>query len=50
MIKLRRTIHHHLHIADQTLDNLQGLRNSHLSLLPSKPIQPAQYILDVVIA
>lgn len=47
---LRRAIHHHFHIADQTLDNLQGLRNSHLSLLLCKPVQPPQYILDVAIA
>ena len=32
------TIHDHLHILDQAVDHLQGLRGSHLGLLMGEPI------------
>jgi hypothetical protein len=35
-----RTFHYYLHIIDQTVDNVKGLRDSRLRLLKSESIKP----------
>ena len=42
------TVNHIPHILEKTMDNLEGLRRSHPSLIPSEPIQPPKYRLDVL--
>ena len=37
------------HILEKTIDNLEGLRRSHPSLILSKPIQPLKYCLNVLL-
>ncbi len=37
-LDLLLTVHDHLHILDETIDNLKSLRSSHLSLLVGEPI------------
>jgi hypothetical protein len=42
------TVNHTLHILEKTIDDLEGLRRSHPSLILSEPIQPLKYSLDVL--
>jgi len=42
------TVNHILHILEKTMDDLEGLRRSYPSLIPSEPIQPLKYRLDVL--
>jgi hypothetical protein len=42
------TVNHIPHILEKTMDDLEGLRRSHPSLIPSEPIQPLKYRLDVL--
>ena len=42
------TVHHIPHILEKTMDDLEGLRRSHPGLIPSEPIQPMKYRLDVL--
>ena len=42
------TVNNILHILEKTIDNLEGLRRSFLSLILSEPIQPLKYRLDVL--
>jgi hypothetical protein len=41
------TVNHIPHILEKTIDDLEGLRHSHPSLILSEPIQPLKYCLDV---
>jgi hypothetical protein len=41
------TVNHIPHILEKTIDDLEGLRRSHPSLILSEPIQPLKYRLDV---
>jgi hypothetical protein len=42
------TVNYILHILEKTIDDLEGLRGSYPSLIPSEPIQPLKYRLDVL--
>jgi hypothetical protein len=42
------TVNHIPHSLEKTMDNLEGLRRSYPSLIPSEPIQPLKYRLDVL--
>ena len=42
------TVSHIPHILEKTIDDLEGLRRSYPSLIPSEPIQPLKYRLDVL--
>jgi hypothetical protein len=42
------TVNHIPHILEKTIDDLEGLRRSHPSLILSEPIQPLKYRLDVL--
>jgi hypothetical protein len=44
-----RTFHNYLHIADKTMDDAQGLCNSHLSLIPGQSIQSLEYGLYLAV-
>jgi hypothetical protein len=41
------TVNNTPHILEKTMDDLEGLRRSHPSLIPSEPIQPLKYRFDV---
>jgi len=34
------TFHYHLHVKDQTIDEVKGLGNGHFGLLEGEPIYP----------
>jgi hypothetical protein len=42
------TVNHIPHILEKTINDLEGLRRSYPSLIPSEPIQPLKYRLDVL--
>jgi hypothetical protein len=42
------TVNHIPHILEKTIDNLKCLRRGYPSLIPSEPIQPLKYRLDVL--
>jgi hypothetical protein len=42
------TVNHTPHILEKTIDDFEGLRRSYPSLIPSEPIQPLKYRLDVL--
>jgi hypothetical protein len=42
------TVNHIPHISEKTMDDLEGLRRSHPSLILSEPIQPLKYRIDVL--
>jgi hypothetical protein len=43
------TVNNIPHILEKTIDDLEGLRRGHPSLILSEPIQPLKYRLDVVL-
>jgi hypothetical protein len=44
------TIYNLLHILDKAMDNLEGLRCGHLSLILSKSTQPLEYRFNVLLS
>jgi len=45
--KAWRTVHDQLHIVHKAVDNLQGLRYSHPSLILGEAVQPLEDGLDI---
>src|ERR1019366_3774186 len=43
------TVHHHPHILDKPVDNLEGLHCGHPSLVLGESIQPLEYRFDVLL-
>ena len=44
------TVHHHPHILDKTIHNLERLRCSYPSLVLGESIQPVEYSFDVLLS
>ena len=44
------TVHDDLHIVEQTIDDLHGLRCSHLRFLHSESLQFLQHRFDIVLS
>ncbi len=44
------TVHHHPHIPEKTVDDLERLRCSYPSFILGEPIQPLEYRLDVFLS
>jgi hypothetical protein len=44
------TVHHHPHILDKTVDNLEGLRRCYPSLIQGKSIQPLDDRFDILLS
>jgi hypothetical protein len=45
-----RTVHDHLHVIEQTIDDLHGLRCSHPRFLHSESVQSLQHRFNIVLA
>jgi hypothetical protein len=44
------TVHHHPHVLDKTIHNLERLRCSYSSLILGKSVQPVEHRFDVLIS
>lgn len=45
-----RTVHDHLHVVEQTIDHLHGLRRSQLQFIYCETAQPLQHGFDIVLS
>ncbi len=44
------TVHDHVHILDETIDDFENLHGGHVSLILRESVQPLQYHLDFLLS